>query len=221
MLDALALGVDALSFDPDAFRRVAAPGGPRGTVFALVFVAGMSQATGHAVTLFLNHVRPGRFVLSLALQGAVYVAGALLTVALALALDEMAFGRNLAFLPTAAVVALAHAPRLLGILTLAPYIGEQLDRAIDVWVLLLTLFGLHHGLGLPFAGAAFFAFSGWAAMRLLTVLLGRPVGWLLGGLERVAAGAPLTLNAGGLVDDLRRRARAGRGDGDGEDRDAP
>lgn len=218
----LALGFDALSFDPEAFRRVAAADGPRGAAFALVFLAGVSQATGHALTLFLNHVRPARFVLSLALQGAIYVAGALMTVALAMMLDQAAFGRDLAFVPTAAVVALAHAPLLFGVLTLAPYLGEQLDRALDVWVLLLTLFGLHHGLGLPFADAAFFAFAGWASMRALALLLGRPLGVVLRAVERAAAGEPLTLTSGGLVDDLRRRAReereAGREAGRGDDR---
>ncbi len=207
---ALALGFDALLFDPEAFRRVAAPDGPRGAAFAMVFLAGVSQATGHALTLFLNHVRPGRFVLSLALQGAIYVAGALMTVALALMLDVAAFGRDLAFVPTASVVALAHSPLIFGLLTLAPYLGEQLDRALDVWVLLLTLFGLHHGLGLPFADAAFFAFAGWASMRILALALGRPLGVVLRALERAAAGEPLTLTSDELVDDLRRRARADR-----------
>lgn len=214
--EALALGTDAIGFDAAAFRRVAAADGPRGVVFALVFVAGVSQATGHAVTLFLNRVRPARFALSLALQGAIYAAGALMTVALALALDEATFRRNLDFVPVLAVVALAHAPRLFGVLTLAPYFGEMLDRVLDVWVLLLVLFGLHVGHGMPLLDAAIFALAGWAAMRLLALLFGRPFGRALRAIERAAAGAPLTITSGTLVDDLRRRARedAGRRDGD-------
>ena len=70
-------------------------------------------------------------------------------------------------MPTIAVIALAQAPRLLGFLTLAPYLGELLDRLLDVWVLTLVLFGLHHGLGMTVQGAALLALLGWAAMRVL------------------------------------------------------
>ena len=73
------------------------------------------------------------------------------------------------------MVALAHAPRLLGALTLAPYLGEWLDRLLEVWVLTSTLFGLHHGLGLPLRSAAVSALLGWIAVRVMALVLGRPL----------------------------------------------
>jgi hypothetical protein len=205
--EALALGAAALGFDADAFRRVAAEPFARDLAFVLVYLAGVSQAVGHGVVLFLNRVPPARFLVSLALMGAIYAAGALLTAAATLAVADLAFGRRLAFAPTVAVIALAHAPRLLGFLTLAPYLGELLDRVLDVWVLTLVLFGLHHGAGLPVHSAALVAALGWAAMRLLWLALGRPVSAVVDAARRAAAGGPLTLDARNFAEALEARAR--------------
>ena len=118
----------------------------------VVYLAGVSQAVGNGVVLFLNRVRRLRFALSLALMGAIHLVGALVTAAVSLMLADLVFGRDLAFVPTIAVIALAQAPRLLGFLTLAPYLGELLDRLLDVWALTLVLFGLHQGVGMTVAG---------------------------------------------------------------------
>jgi hypothetical protein len=214
--DALALGIGAIGFESRAFERVAAAPGAWELALVVAYLAGVSQAIGHGVVLFLNRVPPGRFALSLALMGAIYLAGALATAASALAIADLAFGMNLAFLPTISVIALAHAPRLLGFATLAPYFGELFDRLLDVWVLLLVLYGLHAGLGVPVHGATMLALIGWGSMRLLALVLGRPLTTLVGAAERAAAGGPLSLNAGNIVDALRDKARnpADRRDGE-------
>jgi hypothetical protein len=207
--DALALGIAAMGFDSAAFRAVAEPGGQRDLVVIVVYLAGVSQAVGNGVVLFLNRVRRLRFALTLALMGAIYLVGALVTAAATLLLADLAFGRNLAFLPTIAVVGLAQAPRLLGFLTLAPYFGELFDRLLDVWVLTLVLFGLHQGIGLPAHTAALLALLGWAAMRLFALVLGRPLAILVAALKHAAAGGPLTLDSRNLVEALKEQARAG------------
>ena len=85
-------------------------------------------------------------------MGAIHLVGALVTTATALLVADLVVGRDLDFVPTLAVIALAQAPRLLGFLTLAPYFGELFDRFLDVWVLTLVLFGLHQGLGMTDRG---------------------------------------------------------------------
>jgi hypothetical protein len=207
--DALALGIEAMGFGSAAFRRVAEQGGPRDLVVIVVYLAGVSQAIGNGVVLFLNRVRRLRFVLTLALMGAIYLVGALVTAAATLLLADLVFGRDLAFVPTIAVIALAQAPRLLGFLTLAPYFGELFDRVLDVWALTLVLFGLHQGIGLPAHSAALLALLGWGAMRLMALVLGRPLAILVAALKHAAAGAPLTLTSRNLVEALKEEARAG------------
>jgi hypothetical protein len=211
--DAVGLGLDAMGFEPDAFRRVAAGSG-RDLVLLVVYLAGVSQAIGNGVVLFLNRVPRSRFVLSLALMGAIYLVGALVTATATLGIAYLLFSRDLDFLPTIAVIALAQAPRLLGFLTLGPYLGELLDRLLDVWVLTLVLFGLHHGLGLPVHVAALVALLGWVAQRLLWLVFGRPLTIVVNALRRVAAGGPLTLDPQNLIEALKAEARAGDDGGD-------
>jgi hypothetical protein len=156
-------------------------------------------------------------VLSLALTGVIYVASALVTALATMLAADVAFRAGAGFWPTIGVVGLAHAPRLLGVLTLAPYLGEWLERLLDVWVLALTLFGLHVGLGLPVETAALAALTGWAAVRLLRLVFGRPMTVLLDRVRDAAAGSPLALNTGNLVDALKARARAGGDTREGEE----
>ena len=171
----------------------------------VVYLAGVSQAIGNGVVLFLNRVRRLRFVLSLALMGAIYLIGALVTAAATLAHRQPRLRPRPRLPADLAVVALAQAPRLLGFLTLAPYFGEFFDRLLDVWVLTLVLFGLHHGVGMPVQVAALLALLGWAAMRVLAFVFGRPLTYVVTALRHAAAGGPLTLDSRNLVDSLRPR----------------
>jgi hypothetical protein len=208
--DAIGLGIEAMGFSAAAFRRVAG-GGDRDLVLLVVYLAGMSLGVGNGVVLFLNRVPRARFVLSLALTGAIHLIGALVTTATALLVADLAVGRDLDFVPTLLVIALAQAPLLLGFLTLAPYFGELLERFLDAWVLTLVLFGLHEGLGMTLAGAAALALLGWAATRVLTFVLGRPTTRVVNALRRAAAGGPLTLDSGNLIETLRAEARSRNG----------
>ena len=115
-------------------------------------------------------------------------------------------------MPTIAVIALAHAPRLLGFLTMAPYFGELFDRVLDVWVLTLTLFGLYHGVGMPVEGAAALSLLGWLAMRGLSLVLGRPLSRLVTALRHAVAGGPLILDGRNIVAALKARAGDEKGE---------
>jgi hypothetical protein len=206
--DAVGLGVEAMGFSADAFRRVAAGDRARDLVVLVVYLAGISLGIGNGVVLFLNRVPPLRFALSLALTGAIHLVGALVTTATALFVAEVVVGRDLDFVPTLAVIALAQAPLLLGFLTLAPYFGELLERCLDVWVLMLVLYGLHQALGMTVQGAALLALLGWASTRVLTVALGRPLTRVVAALRRAVAGGPLTLDSRNLIETLKAEARS-------------
>ena len=96
--DAVGLGIKAMGFSAEAFRRVAA-GADRDLVLLVVYLAGMSLAVGNGVVLLLNRVRPWRFLLSLALMGAIHLIGALVTTATAISAADLV-GRDLDFVPT-------------------------------------------------------------------------------------------------------------------------
>jgi hypothetical protein len=202
---AIQLGFSAMGFDAEAFRHAAGPGG-RDLALLTAYMAGVSQAAGHGAVLFLNRIPFLRFVLSLILMGLIYVAGAVVTAVSTTLAVEYAFGREVSYGPVIGVIALAHAPRLLGLLILAPHVGEAFSRFLDVWVFALILFGLHHGIGIPVGIAAMAALLGWLAIRLLWLLFGRPIGYLVTLARHGAAGAALTLTPQNVVEHLRARA---------------
>lgn len=209
--DALALAGAAMVFDPGAFARAAAGGDGARLALLVAYLAGLSQAVGHGAVLFLNRVRPIRFGISLLLMAAIYLASALSVAVFAILVADWGMGRTLGFLPTLAVIALAHAPRLLGALTLTPYFGETLDRVLDAWIVLLVVFGLNTGLGLPLGAAAMLALFGWLALRLFWLAFGQPLTVVVDSVRRGVAGEPLTLTLQNLVEALKERARGGAG----------
>ncbi|RST87375.1 hypothetical protein EJC49_06100 [Aquibium carbonis] len=206
VVDAVSLGLSALAFEPGAFR-VAATSAGRDLALLMAFLAGMSQAAGHGLVLFFNRVPFTRFVLSLVLMALIYLASAVVTAVSTTIAVEYAFRREVAYGPVIGIIALAQAPRLFGILTLAPYFGEALSRFLDVLVFGLILFGLHHGIGIPVGIAAMAALLGWVAIRLMSLLFGRPFGFVIERLHHAAAGGALTVTSQNLADHLIARAR--------------
>lgn len=209
----LALAGGALTFEADAFRAAASETLARNLAIVLVFFAGVSKTFGESLVLFLNRVRPGRFLLSLVLTGVVLVSNVLATAVTLLLGTFLVPGVSVGLDPLIGILALANAPHLFGAFVLMPYVGQGLARLIEVWVLALTVFGLHLGLAIPLVLAAAAALSGWIVMRLLLILFGEPLSRLNGLLHRRVSGSPLDLDPRRLVEDLLEIARGGRGDG--------
>ncbi|WP_157014630.1 hypothetical protein [Mesorhizobium xinjiangense] len=204
---ALNLGVDAMSFDATAFHRVGNAVGVNPLALLVVVLAGLSQAVGQGVVLLLNRVPKPRFALSLVLMGAIYVAAATVTAVTTMIAADFAFASNVAFWPTIGVVALAHAPRLLGVFTLAPYFGDGLNRLLDIWVFVLVPYGLHYGLALPVAAALLSALIGWLSTRILWLLFGQPLTRLITFLRHFIAGGALPIDRQNLVEFLKAKAK--------------
>jgi hypothetical protein len=192
---------EALTFSRGAFDSLRLNGS-----LVVLALAASAQALGESMLLALNRVGGLRFVLALvamALSNALsaMVMGVGAVVAGVLLLDD-----PLRLEPTLSVFALAFAPRLLSPLTIAPYVGEAIERAIEIWVMLLVVFGLHHALGLHIAAAAVVAALGWLSLRAANRTLGRPFGRWLRGLERwFPAAGPLTFAT--IPDELLDLAR--------------
>ncbi len=197
----------ALAFEAAAFAFVATDGFGRAMALVIVFFAGVSTTLGESLVLFLNRVRPWRFVLSLALTGAVYLANVLAT---AVTVKAGAFLLADARLDLAAIVgvqALAYAPRLMGVLVLMPYAGQALSRLLDLWTLALTVFGLRVGLDIHLVLAAGAALGGWMLMQLLLMLFGAPLTALMQRLRRLVSGSALDLDPSDVAASLARKAR--------------
>jgi hypothetical protein len=203
----LDLAAAAIAFDGAAFAYVAGSAFGRSMALVIVFFAGVSQTLGESLVLFLNRVRPARFLLSLVLTGLVYVANVIATAA-SLVVGALLIWDLRLDLPTiVGIQALAYAPRLFGMLVLMPYLGQPIHRGLEVWVLALTIFGLTVGLQIPVALAAGSALSGWIVMQVLTILFGAPLTALLQRLRRLVSGSPLDVDPRDLAASLTEKAR--------------
>ncbi len=188
----------ALSLDPGAFSAVNDLALGTTTAALVVFLAGLSQTIGQCVVLFVNRVKPFRFVLSLLvaalLFAASYGAWALSTwLAGNLFLEEL-----LDFPDVARTLALSYAPQLFGFLVGLPYIGIPISILLSLWSLLGMITALKVLTSLGTWGAFACAGLGWLLLQLLQRTVGRPVSALGCWLTNWAAGMQLVTDREGL-----------------------
>lgn len=168
ILHALSLAMDAALLQRSAFAEIVAV--PRIALAALIIplIAGASEMLGKGYVLAAQQVGRWRLLASLALTGIVYLLGVLVWGASAHFLLGLVGERSVPELTLAATIALGYAPRLLSVLTVAPYYGELLDRALDAWTFVCIGWGFWVVIGGPIALVILCAGAGWlvsAAVR--------------------------------------------------------
>jgi hypothetical protein len=163
----LRLSGGALCLDQNAF--VAAVEERGGTLIALIIVliAGMSHMLGQSVVLVANHVSPRRFAFSLVTGTFALIAGIGLWAGSAWLIATIALSAQPRFLDVLVLVWLSHAPFLFGLLVLLPYLGNAIDKALRLWVLLALMVALHAVYGAGFWSALGCAVAGWAVALLI------------------------------------------------------
>ncbi|MCL4831648.1 MAG: YIP1 family protein [Caldilineaceae bacterium] len=211
----------ALALDPMVYRQVAEDGTGLGVALLVVALAGLSEGLGQSIVLFINHITPRRFLLSLLLSAATHAVGYLFWAGTIWLVGMRLFGRSEEFAVVARAVGLAYAPQLLGFFVLTPYLGSLFALIIGVWSLLATVVAIQAGLGLTVWQAAACSAVGWLLVQIARRTLGRPLLAFERWAESRAAGVPLRWT----VDDLRRirlpadwssRFRRQRPEGDGD-----
>ena len=146
-----------------------------GIVFGVVMVAGISVLIGQSVILFANQVRPGRFALSLVINGLLLVAGWIMWSAMVWITGGFLFDESPRFLLVLRLIGLSYAPLVFGFLVLMPYLGLFVNRVLYTWSFLVALkavaLAYHVGFWLALACVGI----GWLLMLALTATVGRPV----------------------------------------------
>ncbi|PWE17912.1 hypothetical protein DDZ18_04870 [Marinicauda salina] len=136
------LALAAAALDPAAFERASANRAAALTVLALPFLAGASELLGQAYVLAARRVSRAQAAASLVTTGLVYVAGAVVWGAATYALLAAARPGPPPDAAILGVVAVSYAPRVLSLLTIAPYYGEFVNRALDAWMMTCVALGL-------------------------------------------------------------------------------
>ncbi|SDM78591.1 hypothetical protein [Maricaulis salignorans] len=165
---ALGLAVDAALLQRAAFTHLVEHPSIALAALVIPLIAGASEMLGKAYVLAAQQVGRWRIMASLIVTGLVYLLGVLVWSASAHVLLSLAGGLSVSETVLAGTIALAYAPRLLSVLTVAPYYGEFLDRALDAWTFVCVGWGFWVVIGGPLGLVIVSAAAGWmvsAAVR--------------------------------------------------------
>lgn len=203
----------ALRLDPRAYYEVILHPEGAAIVRGIVFLAGMSMLLGQSLILFVNRVRRGRFVLSLVINGIVFlITYAVWGIFIAL-IAWLMFDVNVVELVIVLfLVGLSTAPLVFGFLILIPYMGPAIGKVLNVWQLLIMTAAVQFTFGVGFLQAAACVGLSWLSMLILSNTIGIPVVKLRNAIYRKVTGSDLNTTTQdilleysggqGLVDDV-------------------
>jgi glucan phosphoethanolaminetransferase (alkaline phosphatase superfamily) len=190
------LVLGAIALKEEAFELIQTlPLGARAALY-IVLIAGLSQAIGQGIVLFINRVKPLRFVLSLLIAAILFAFGYIFWVVSTWFACYLLLGRNTSYSALELTLGLAYAPLMLSFFVGLPYLGVPISVLLSVWSFLAFLTGLKVALGLGVWQAFWCSALGWAVFEVLQRTIGRPV---------AAVGRWLTSTVAGvnLVTDLK------------------
>lgn len=159
----------------EAFRI--ASGLPQGVKLALfiVLLAGLSRSIGQCVILFLNQVKPLRFVVSLLISALLFVGGFLALVGATWLVTQVPWSVRVPFSTLVTVLGLSYAPLLFSFLGALPYAGIPVLSLLSIWNLLAMVvgFGAVTNLGIPESFG--YVALGWIVLQVIEETIGRPI----------------------------------------------
>lgn len=170
----------------------------------VVFLAGLSNSLGQSVVLFVNKVKPRRFIASLVLGGILYVLGFLFYAFSVWLVEQFLFERDASFRSMVKVVGLAYSPYLFSFFILTPYFGSFISVALSLWSLAAILIALIATLNLTIWQALTCSVLGWLLLQILGRTIGRPLQALTLLTKRITAGTRLELSPKQLLDPKER-----------------
>ena len=188
----------ALGLRADVFGLMEAlPTGAR-TAFLVVLLAGLSSAVGQSAILFINRIRPGRFVGSLLVSAVIYVFTYLFWTFSILLIARYVFGSVAPWGTVARAVGLGYAPQVFSFLTFMPFFGVPVIVLLSLWSLLAVIIGVGVTLGFSLWQALLCSVLGWLVLQLLERTVGRPVVAVRNWLRRSVAGREVVTDIHGL-----------------------
>ena len=188
----------AFRLDAETFRLADAV--PLGSLVAfwVVLLAGVSSAIGQSAVLFINRIRPGRFVGSLLVSAVIYIFTYLFWTVSILLIARYVFGSVAAWGTVARAVGLGYAPQLFSLLAFMPFFGVPILILLSLWSLLAVIVGIGVTLGLPLWQALLCSVLGWLMLQFLERTVGRPVVAARNWLRRSVAGNEVVTDIHGL-----------------------
>ena len=189
----------ALSLQPAVLQAVESAPQSRSLVAGIVFLAGASMLLGQSAALFVNRVKPGRFVATLGLNGFIYIISWIVWAVTLWLVARTLLGVDVALGTAIRLICLSTAPLVFGCFILIPYLGTFIGRVLAVWSLLITLGALRYTFTLDFWPALMGVGVGWLLMWLVSNTIGRPFMALRNRVWHRVAGSPLDASAADIL----------------------
>ena len=199
-----------MALDVETFRTIHMQPHSLLAALTIVFLAGVSQSLSQIVVLFINQVRPVRFVLSLLISALFFTIGYGFWALSTWSILNLSFAEYLPLNTVLRTVGFSYAPLMLGVLVMFPYFGSAFFLALSIWTLLAVVVGISAitplGLWEAFESAAL----GWVLLQLLQKTVGQPIASLGEWITNWVAGEELITNRGRLAQELYAGLRAQR-----------
>ncbi|NJP06106.1 MAG: hypothetical protein HC837_11030 [Chloroflexaceae bacterium] len=191
----------SLAFDPTIFRVAENYPNSGWITGTIVFLGGFSLTLGQSVVLFVNRVKPNRFIPSLVFAGFIYVVGVVVWAFTVWLAADWLFDKSQSPLIVARIISLGYAPFVFGFFILIPYLGSFISHVLYIWSFLIILVGVRFTFGLDMWQALVCTIVGWFLIELINVTIGRPFIAIRNWLEEKITGSSLQFS----VDDIIAR----------------
>lgn len=181
----------AIALKPEAFNFIKTLPSATQAADKVVILAGLSQAIGQSIILFINRVKPFRFVVSLGISALLFGFGYLFWALSTWAMKNLFYPPDIPFTDVRSTLGFAYAPQLFSFLIALPYLGVPINIILSIWSFISLLLGLTISLNLDVFDAAICGTLGWLVVQVLQRTVGKPVANFGRWLSNSAAGVNL------------------------------
>jgi hypothetical protein len=191
---------EALRLNPRVFEIVESGPNAGWVVLVVAILGGASLLIGQSVILFVNRVRPGRFAVSLLVNGLVFTISLLMwAVAIWLTAKLIYPANTVPFRTVMRMVGLGAAPYLFGFLVLIPYLGDFIGKVLAVWSFLIVLAALTFVASGDLWPALVCTGIGWLLITVMSLTIGRPIIALRNRVFKTVAGTSLDASVADIL----------------------
>ena len=145
------------------------------TSILIVLLAGLSQTFGQSVMLFINRVRPLRFLLSVVIAAVLFVFNYNFWVLSTWLVAQWLFEVNLSLVTVIKTLGFSYAPLLFGFLMVIPYFGMPILVVLSIWTLMAIATGLGVISNLSIWSAFECCLGGWLVLQLSQRVVGKAI----------------------------------------------
>jgi len=180
-----------LQLNPEAFKIINLIPGDTTVAVIIVLVAGLSQSLAQAIVLFVNRVKPLRFVLSLLIGAILFTFGYLFLVFSTWIITITPWTVTPQFSLVAKVLGFSYAPLILSLLGATPYVGVPILYLLSLWHLLAMVVGFAAVGNISVWESFSYVALGWFTLQILQQTIGQPLAKLGAWIADKTAGVTL------------------------------